>query len=633
MFDSSLAPEPERARSLRRIFLAIAIVVPSLLVLLRLIRQPEAETSEREAENAAPRMTKPAMTAPVRTMPQAEAMTLRPVAESASIAAAPAGAVPLDDNPLREIIALARQLAASEVPPIPQSWYRVLRVVFAVLIIALPELMLFGLPSLMLPPQYSMPDYLPYWSDDIYYWRQDVSFATVGLDSGYFTYGEQPARIGTFYGWGIFVPMVQGTIGRVFGGMSLLSIPLMNAVMLSIGLAVFLLTIKPSIEQELWLIGGLLVFVPLWLSNLSTMSEVMHFATAALIAAVFYRLMTTAKLTWRQAAAGLLVVTAATLLRPMMSLLFIPLCLLLVHSKTWWKLLLGLLAGVVLGGFFTLVIMQTSAPYPFHDWRPILGALPNNPTQAVELALMNADKNLRSITQSEPAQLFQRGQFLVAVILLLALPLINRFWRREWYIPRLPAKETLLHLYILCSIVVFYILFYDMHDWRDFRGLSPYLLLSVLLFVAFRRRFWLAAFVISGALFLPLAQAEYINWAGAYLSPTRHAEYVEWQEELANVVTYEENAPSPWCNTVFHSVSFFKDSTALLTLPPQIAISFALGIPDLPDPPQSRYLMLDQGDYTNFADRFARLQPIMDVPGGTLFYNPDSACRTPLPPP
>jgi hypothetical protein len=45
-------------------------------------------------------------------------------------------------------------------------------------------------------------------------------------------------------------------------------------------------------------------------------------------------------------------------------------------------------------------------------------------------------------------------------------------------------------------------------------------------------------------------------------------------------------------------------------------------------PAKSRYVLLDHNSYTSHLDKFSYLQPLLEVPGGILFLNPDSACSS-----
>jgi hypothetical protein len=352
----------------------------------------------------------------------------------------------------------------------------------------------------------------------------------------------------------------------------------------------------------------------------------MQFAMMVLVAAVFCRLLATTAPTRRLAAAGLVVVFVATLLRPSVSIFFIPLCLLLARRGGWRSLAVGLVAGVALAAAADFIFLRTSAPYPFQDWLPMVNALPTNPAWALEVAVMNVQENLSFLSQGVPLEQYQRIQIGVGILLLVGMTIAGRRWR-SLKIPRLPMVEALLHLYNLSVIVVFYLLLYDMRDWRDFRGMATHLLFSLLLFVAFRRRFWLALFVVSGVLILPETLAHYNSAAGVYLSEARHAEYAEWQEKLADVLVYQPDAPSPWCNTITHGARYLIDLAPVLALPPQIGTSFVLGMRELHDPPYSRYLMMENDEFTLFQERFARLEKLADVPNGAIYLNPDSACH------
>lgn len=499
---------------------------------------------------------------------------------------------------------------------------RAAKMVLAVVVILLPLILLFALPVITNAPPIS--SYLPFWNDEIYYWRQAASFQAVGFNTGYFTYGEQIAPVGNFYAWGAFVPIFHGAVGKLLGW-SLFSIPLLNAMCMSLALAALVRAMKPTFERLIWLLLALAVFAPLLMWQLPSLVEVTTLALAVLVAAAFYPLMTTRPPTRRQVAFALVAVTLATLLRPMMGVFFLPLGVLLQRRNNAVSIALGLAGGAVVGAIVVYGVMITAAPYPFNPLNDILAALSHDIAWAVQLVQKNLTDNLQYFTQAEPPQLFQRAQIVVAVALLGVTAVVG-LWRYGRRLTGMSSAEALLHLFNLSSVFVFYMLFYDIRDWRDFRGEAPHVLFSVMLFVAFRRRFWLALFVASGLVFLPQVVPYYTNWSLAFLSPERHAVYEEWQPKLAQAMIYQPDAPTPWCNTVTHTGRFFDSQATLLALPPEFAISFTLDARELPMPAKARYLLVDPASFVVYEDRFKNLEPVLEVPGGMLFLNPDSAC-------
>src|SRR5271166_7056031 len=112
----------------------------------------------------------------------------------------------------------------------PGSTFHVLsELTLRIIVVCFPLIMLLGLWTIM--NHATLADYVPHLSDEIYYWRQADTFRTLGLDGGNFTYGELTARIGGYYSWGMFVPMFQGTMAKLFGW-SLNTIPVLNAALL-----------------------------------------------------------------------------------------------------------------------------------------------------------------------------------------------------------------------------------------------------------------------------------------------------------------------------------------------------------------------------------------------------------------
>jgi hypothetical protein len=94
------------------------------------------------------------------------------------------------------------------------------------------------------------------------------------------------------------------------------------------------------------------------------------------------------------------------------------------------------------------------------------------------------------------------------------------------------------------------------------------------------------------------------------------------------VLVYQADAPTPWCNSVLHTVYYLSPPATSALL---LGIDSGMGISILPTfeqmslPLKSRYLILDDGFYAQHG-QVLHTQPLLDVPGGKLYLNLDAAC-------
>jgi hypothetical protein len=495
-----------------------------------------------------------------------------------------------------------------------------------IMVVFFPLIMLLGLWVIM--NRATLTDYVPHLSDEIYYWRQGDTFRTVGLDGGNFTFGEVTARVGGYYSWGMFVPMFQGTMAKLFGW-SLNAIPVINAILLCMSLAAFIWITNTTREQLLWLLIVLGTFGPLIIFHVTSMQEVTLLAFAALIAAAFFLLMSAPARTPIQAAFVLTAVMIAAALRPTFGLLFIPACLLPRRGHNRVTIGAAFATGALLWGVVLVAVTSTAAPFANNVFRVFVNTLSNHPAEAARLVFDNIKLNLQRFLKGEAVEVVQRLQMLLLMTGFGTFLFFRNRRGRKLFAQNLDSSEALLHIYNVGLILILYIVFYDLAGWRDFRGMAPHLFFTLLLLIAFQRRLWIVTLVIPCLIALPSSGRLYAKWSSGYFSPHSHAMYIHWQPRLKNLFVYERSPASRWCNTVLHTGYYMMDnSPILLALPPQMAISLVLQADEVNVPVKSRYLLLDTDFFIKNPDKFSNVEPLMDVPGGTLYLNRDSACRS-----
>lgn len=505
-----------------------------------------------------------------------------------------------------------------------------LRWCFIVLVGLLPLVMGVGLFRVLMNANLS--DTTPVWSDEIYYWHQAATFRTAEFNGGYYTVNEHPAtaEFARYYAWGMAVPAVYGVQARLLGW-SLHAIPLMNMAVMCLAVMIFLWVIRAARWQILLTAVIIVTFVPFLLFSASSMLEVQQQAIAVLLAAAFFVLLCRADmpekrlLRWQRCLIIGLIVLAA-LLRSTWALLFVPLCALSLKNRSVRNGLFALMAGgilfVVFGGF----TQWMAAPYT-NFIRRLLNTVRQSPGEALPLFVNHLIENTRLIFVGNWLEIAARLQ-----ILLLIVWIGLRWWRRRSPTSTrnkfLPA-EAFFHLYNLSSIFVFNIVLYDMFDWRDYRVITPHLLMSLMLLVAFRRYWVTGTIIVTMCLLLPSLITTYRTpeWYGNHASQDRIARLHTWSAELAPVLQYQPEAESPWCNTLLYSSAYlFSNSERLLAVPPGLGLSVILDESQLHFPLKSRYVLLDNDFYQRHASQL-HLEPLVTLPDGMLSINMDSACE------
>jgi hypothetical protein len=92
------------------------------------------------------------------------------------------------------------------------------------------------------------------------------------------------------------------------------------------------------------------------------------------------------------------------------------------------------------------------------------------------------------------------------------------------------------------------------------------------------------------------------------------------------VLRYDEDAPSPWCNTVVIPVALYDSRVTLV--PAGMGVSYTLPQPDArPRPVRSRYVLVAEtaSDLAPLVEP-RRLAPLGTFAFGRLYRNPASPC-------
>ena len=508
-------------------------------------------------------------------------------------------------------------------------------ITLAVLVITLPVLIV----SYLLFSQFNATlfDHVPFYNDEIYHWHQSVSFMEAGFNNGYYTLDENIplAEFSHYYAWGAWVYVFYGMIGRVTG-FPLHVIATINLVAYMSSVAFFIYSVRPS-WQKLILLGFILsTFIPLIIYMPSSLLQLLNLAIAIGFATGFYHLLTR-PVGWRFLLAMSVFAVLAGLLRPTYALFLAPMFALANTERT--------LKNTIIAGFKALPLVLIAAigfytsAAPFPHFRTIL-FLGDDPL-TVKLANFGIYIRQSFVWMTEGASIIMAQRFQIGLLIILLIAWGIWMWHRQKSDETAWRWELALHLYNLIGFYTATILFHETLGGHDYRVMSPHLLFSLVLLVAFRRNLLVIPIIAMSLFWMPDALNEYqykaINFDG-----TVAQQFADWRSIMGDDLVYDAEAESPWCNTVMTSSFYTLDAAGqpamLLAIDAGLGLSWAfdwvfpefdLPVPDdytIPDTFQSRYLILTDADFESWGQSL-NLERLERAPQGAVYLNLDADCE------
>jgi hypothetical protein len=492
----------------------------------------------------------------------------------------------------------------------------------AALVSLLPALLTLLLVTFLLHA--SVSDFRPLWPDEIHYWHETSSFAHTGFGNGYYSVHEIPPPLAfTRYGpHGPAFPMLIGTIGAIFGW-SPWSAPLVNAVLITIALAVCFYAFRFSLKQLL--LAALLVatFWPMLLYIPTNMQESLHQAAAIVLSGIFAVLVRKRSAVPARFFYGSLVfILLLSIVRSTWSFLLIPFFLLRLERFSIGSVARALASAVVLIMLEFVALSRLASPNP--NFITVAAQVAGTSrSEAVSMFLHHGMENATKLLRFSYGSSMQSLLWL-QVVTMLVLMAGYAIWRRrrrsgefnEGKVLSREGAQILVHLSNIGLLVIFVILFYDVGDWRDYRLYAPHLLLSLLLLVELGSERFLYPFIAVSMVF-----------AGAFVKSYRtvHQEHfiVIASSPLLRTSLEYDPAGGGWCNTLL--VDLPNYNRQLLDVPPGIGISMIMYPESVHPPIHSRYLLLSDETYRKLADSL-HLEPVATLPKGVLYRNLRSEC-------
>ena len=473
----------------------------------------------------------------------------------------------------------------------------------------------------------SIYQHVPAFSDELMYWRQALTFLHAGFDGGYYTVHEAAARAPFihFYAHGPLYSVFFGSIGRITGWY-LYSIPFFNMAFTTLALAVFTWLARLTFRQ-LVLVGLLvLTFWPMLIFLPSSMVENLHHSIAIVLALAFgFRLRRGKPMPrlLRLGTAGLIIVAA--LFRPPWAVMLMPLFWLDADPtvpRAKWKAVLWSLPLVAV--LFLLTVYWT-APYHNIQARFTEALMAGDLLQAARIVVGNIVLNIVRSLLGNLLEVVFRGQviFIVAAMMIAARskPLTG-FWRWLFRHTRPSTDEQVFYLFSLLPILLLNVVLYDVTFWKDYRLLSPYLLMVLMVLILQRHTRVVTLVVALNVLLLPSFVHAYhtLNHASYSVSQTT---IDDARETFANALTPDLDSANSWCRTVLTKGL----PVQTLGLPAEMGVSFYLDIEAFAQPPRSQYLLLETAEAETFTTVTGiALDRIASVDTLHLYRSADSDC-------
>lgn len=491
-----------------------------------------------------------------------------------------------------------------------------LTLVLYALVIVLPVI----LTTLLLRVQMGagLDEMTPYFSDEIMLWHEVASFRAAGLNSGYYVVDEitPPASFAHYYAWGVVVPMVYALVSQV-AGWSYTALPIYNLAFLSIGIAVYLACVRPKGRRLLLFALVISTSLGLYTHYFSSMRVLLEMGVGIATAGVLYRSLS--RPTRANLVLAISVITFGCLLKVTWALCLFPLAYVVVSRRSWRTRAIVLAACVVYSLILYRLWTATAAPYPNALW-VVADAFRDSLGKGVLTYINMVGWNLYTFTNGTPLELLQRvltGVFVASAVLYA----LKARHRRTHAVTR---PMLIGALFIVVGTLLAVLLVYAVHDWREFRMLSPVLLLGLCLLVAAGINGPVLSVIVVTFLALPIVLAGHQMRAESAFHPERSATFHTWQEALAPVIAYEATATSPWCNTVLHTFNYYDEPTLLMALPPGLGLSFNVYNTST-TPVKARWLLVDDGFIRAYTDPTS-LEEVLELPQGGLYKNLASAC-------
>jgi len=475
-------------------------------------------------------------------------------------------------------------------------------------------------------------DYRPVGSDEMVYWREILTFTTVGFDGGQYSTNEQTARVDSshFDAHGPAFPVSYGVLGNLFGWQLYTGL-IFNIILFTAALIVFIFLTNPNKKQLiiLWLV--LVTYFPVWYYLPTTRVESLLMVIAVLMAGLFFKIIIPASRNPFVFAFLFILILFAGLIRPSGSFLFIPFFWILIPGFSWKKAIKVLLVSIIPIAIVILFFQYFVSPYPLFSYNFIhsLGISGDN---TLDLLFEHVLLNLKSFFSTQDAIIFVLLRFQLLWILIVSI--IDLYHA---------ARDTRESISFQTRIISFFnssnlgiialstIILHTVHGGREYRLWAPHLLLSILILTfSSRHRLVLGVIVINLLFWITFGVTFKSTRAGNYskVDPTT----IAFQEATSDFLVFEP-VENHWCNT--SDISRYSTQKTwgpwILMFPEEFGVTWILNWEYFHrEELKAKYVLLDpvyiEENYWLPIMEDLNLELLTETPIGNLYFNLDSEC-------
>jgi hypothetical protein len=489
------------------------------------------------------------------------------------------------------------------------------RAALIAVVAAAPAVATFALIQLFLKAQVN--DFVPsVWNDQTSYWHEILSFSKAGFNSGYYGPNEHTAAIGGLH-LGVespVFPVGYGTIASLVGW-SLDTSIFFNLMALGLGIIAFCLLTGLD-RRQIALVGLVcLTFGPILLYLPTSSQESANQAVAMVLAAIVCVLIAGEGQVSRPVLAAVVsLAVAASLLRYSWAILLVAILVLALPHWSTSTLIRRIAAGCLITVGVLAVVAATTVPGGTAPFDRIL-KVSVDPVGGVRDLFGYTSSNLRTFLQAGGVTGLLAVQIAAVLAISTAMLAVGRassVGRREWTFHFFNFGAT-----VLACLVLYLPLGY-------YRLIGAHLLLSLLVMVRFKHYLVVVAMALTMLAAGPLLLIEYKNWGPNF--GFDHSELSAERAQMQELVHYDANARSPWCNTLLIPIWLYDWRVTLI--PAGIGVSYISyrDGPPLELPVKSRYLMLDVDPSEGDPVDISSLHELGTFSFGRLFENPASVC-------
>ena len=473
---------------------------------------------------------------------------------------------------------------------------RKLSYIFPAAFLLLPAI-LFGAVTLLQCAGGGLALPMPQWNDEAAYYELVKTWLAAGMPEGYWGFGGGHAIVGTGSAWSPAILLPYAVWGEMFGW-TYGSAAAANVVFLCVANAVVLLLCKPD-KKGIWYLILLEIFSGHILLYMNTiMSEVLRYALAIVLAAMFYRLLFGEEgedriFRWIIVPVYIVAVTQIYIFFAFA----VPVYVFAVcrKRKWYWKAIVSFLAMAAEAGGSYYLLHLISSNYNIYKTEILLEALSDRDVfGAVRTFLWMFKTGLFDLWNCFLSYT-GHGMFRWFVPLLgvfVCLPLIvlcvggvkylksrsgerDAFWNRD-------RQIFLIVCYSVLLFVTMYITVYSLEAFTFYRGVGIVLLFSLVLLSGMERKKWSCLFLAlyaAGVLFVPG------NWVDFNEERYPGAETAEsWEkleEELDRAMPLRSEGSGGelgkeelrWANT---AVLYSMEPKLICAMPAGIGVNFAM---------------------------------------------------------